>query len=160
MKHLRKAQSIRARQRGFNLVELMLVIAIAAVVGFSGYKYYLSTRVSALVNNAFDQVKSVVAGAQSWAAGRTNFTGVSINVLCTQKLLSAEICANNGTGANPWGGNITVAPMAGNAGAVTVALTAVPDGAGQQLVDKAMSGTLNGNNTSATYAGNTVSLSY
>jgi type II secretory pathway pseudopilin PulG len=121
-------------QKGFTLIEAGMAIVIALLVIAAAVAAFSAQRLKAQVRSATSDVGSIYQAAQDWASTRANFTGVNCANLAANNQLPKNV--GNCTGTDPWGGNYTVNPNAANSGQVDINVTAVPAGAGQQLVDK------------------------
>jgi Tfp pilus assembly protein FimT len=62
---------------GVTLLEIMLVLAIAAMVITMSVKYYATANNSAHINNAVEQIQSIVAAADGIAAQTGTYTSAA-----------------------------------------------------------------------------------
>lgn len=117
-------------QRGIGLLELMLSLAIIAILLVMATRYFASARQGQEVASAISLIQAVSAASQSYFVANGNaFTGLSASALKTQNYLPA-----NTNLVNPWGGTVTVAGGdSSNPTAVTITLTNVPGAACTQL---------------------------
>ena len=145
--------SMRNKQRGASTVDVM--IASAFIIGALVLTILLYPRIVASKNLGSFQVDAatISSATERWKKARSNYTGVSIPVLCAQNILpkGGTICgsANNGTNTNSYGGNWTVAP-ASNPGLYTVTGTLPNDPDVIAELADAMAPTTRGNCQSAT----------
>ncbi|QLH43969.1 MAG: type II secretion system protein [Coxiellaceae bacterium] len=102
----------RKSVRGISLLELMLSLAIIAVLVVTAGRYYTSARSARQVNDAVSMLTTVMTALDNYFWTYKTFKGatsssqdVSMTVLANQGLVPSDF--TNAT-ANPWGGNITV----------------------------------------------------
>jgi len=84
---------------GVTLLEIMLVLAIAAMIIVMSVRYYQSAQVSSQANAFVSQVQAITSAAENIAQGTGSYSAVT----------SAQIVSmlpTNGMVA-PWGGSIT-----------------------------------------------------
>lgn len=117
------------KERGFTLIELVMVISIAAIlimaVGLTS-----GVRENAKVHSAAESVKTLRAAAESYiAAGNMTYAGITIDGLKTSGYLPGGFSA---AGSNPWGGNYAVA-VNSDPNKVDISLTSVSDAASTRL---------------------------
>jgi type II secretory pathway pseudopilin PulG len=101
---------------GVTLLEIMLVLAIAALVIVMSIRFYQSASNSNKVNAAVSQIQGIVAAAENYAnanGGKYDFTNAT---------LAPYLPGGSGTLNNPWGGSVTVA--GGTAGTMTITYSA------------------------------------
>ena len=106
---------------GVTLLEIMLVLAVAAMIIVMSVRYYQSASASQQANATVQQLQAITAAADSLAQGSGSYmapTAVSNTTL--SPLLP------NGTYAftTPWGGTITVTAV--SASTYTVSVSQVP----------------------------------
>src|SRR5579883_2586075 len=88
------------RMVGVTLLEIMLVLAIAAMIIVMSVRYYQSANQNSQANTFVEQVGAVSAGVENLVQGTGNYSTVS-----TAQLTSI-LPANTLTTA-PWGGGLT-----------------------------------------------------
>lgn len=64
------------KEKGIGLLELMLSLAIIAVLIIMATRYYQSARRSSQLNQAISSVNGVIAGVETWAAGKSGATPI------------------------------------------------------------------------------------
>ena len=119
---------MKNKQRGAASADMLIwaTLIIAALVfvvsGVPKIRYALN--VSALQSD----ISTISDATYRWKKMRPNYTGVSINKLCTQNYLSTSICGDTGDAlsTNPFGGDWTVAPNA-NKGLYDITFTVPND---------------------------------
>ncbi len=91
---------------GVTLLEVMLVLAIAAMIIVMSVKYYQSATASQQTNSALQSIQAITAAADGIAQGDGTYTLVT----------SANVSAITGSNALylPWAQSITIAPSATN----------------------------------------------
>lgn len=102
---------------GVTLLEIMLVLAIAAMVIVMSVRYYQSAQLSSAANATMGIVQSITAAADSMAQGTGSYASAT----------SANIKAIAGSGALnlPWGGS---AAITGAAASYSVSMAGMPTG--------------------------------
>lgn len=113
------------RQTGISLLELMLSLAIIAVILTMATRFFTQANQSQNLNNAVSMGNGVVAAVQNYHMNGGNLADVSIQKLIDANMLPKDFGgpAGNGVGANPWGGDIAVAQKNKQ---ITITFTAVP----------------------------------
>lgn len=111
-------------QRGIGLLELMLALAIIAVLLIMATRYYQSTSQSQKVNQAASDVQAIIAGFANFRAGDPTGT-FTIDDL--SGFLPASWTTSPATiaTANPWGKAYTAAPGA-NSTTVEISVDGMP----------------------------------
>ncbi len=100
---------------GVTLLEIMLVLAIAAMIIVMSVKYYQSASSSQSTNSAMQSIQSLTAAADGIAQGTGTYTSAnSTNI----KNVAGSTALNL-----PWGASITINPSAGS---YTVNLPSTP----------------------------------
>lgn len=134
---------------GVTLLEIMLVLAIAAMVIVMSVRYYQSAQASQQANTVIQQLTAVTTSADSLSQGSGSYSAVnSTNV--------GGLLSNVGGLVTPWGENIT---LKGGSTTYTVTVTKTP-----ASVCGIVWGQLNGNphvsGLSACNASGTTDLTY
>ncbi len=102
---------------GVTLLEVMLVLAIAAMIIIMSVRYYQAANASQQATQALNQMQALLASADALAQGSGSYSQVTSATI-------APLLANSGGLATPWaGGNITIT---GGATSFTVTLPQVP----------------------------------
>lgn len=102
---------------GVTLLEIMLVLAIAAMVIVLSIKYYQSANSSSQANAIMGTLQSITAAAANISQGQGTYSNISNTTL--QGVLPTS------TFTAPWGGAVT---FTGSAGAFTVSVAGAPTG--------------------------------
>ena len=93
-------------QQGFSLVELAIGLAVVTILVLA-ISMSSGIRDNARIQSAANSVQTLRSTAENYlATGKLNYAGLTIDALKTAKLLPGSF---TGTGANPWGGDFTVA---------------------------------------------------
>lgn len=90
-----------ARMAGVTLLEIMLVLAVAAMVIVMSVRYYQSANTSQQTNAALAQIQAITAAADSLAQGTGSYSAA------TQAAVASLMPANGMV--PPWGGTATIA---------------------------------------------------
>lgn len=115
---------------GVTLLEIMLVLAIAAMIIVMSVRYYQSASASQQANAILQQLQAITAAADSLSQSTGSYSAADISTSTLGPLLP------NGSYAfvTPWGTSITIGSPAGNSYQVTV--PGVPSGVCPLLVSK------------------------
>jgi type II secretory pathway pseudopilin PulG len=91
---------------GVTLLEIMLVLAIAAMIIVMSVKYYQNASSSQSTNAALQAIQSITAAADGIAQGTGTYTSAT----------AANVVKIAGSSALnlPWGSSITITPSAGS----------------------------------------------
>jgi len=118
-------------RKGFTLIEIAVVVAVLAIFLLILITKGSGVRDVARAQAAAESVKSLQVASENYIAkGRMNYTGISMAALKTASLLPNSF---NATAGNPWGGDYSISPNAGDATKVDIGMTSVPNSAGTQL---------------------------
>lgn len=138
------------RMLGVTLLEIMLVLAIAAMVIVMSVRYYQSASVSQQTNATLEQIQAITAAVDSLAQGTGDYT----------KVASADLINLVAPGQtsilSPWGSAITFTP--GSASTYTVAIAGMSAGVCSGL--KARLAANNHYTVSATCSGSNINFQY
>ena len=94
----------RISMLGVTLLEIMLVLAVAAMIIIMSVRYYQSATVSQQSNSVLQQVQAISAAADTYAPGNGGYTGLS----------NANLPISSPNVLNlPWGGSATVTGQTG-----------------------------------------------
>ncbi len=99
------------KERGIGLLELMLALAIIAILLVMATRYFLVTSRSEQVNRMTSQIKSVDAAASKWKSGKSDYTGMTMQDLINMGLIATgDLNAGQTLLLTPWGttGNVSV----------------------------------------------------
>ncbi len=99
---------------GVTLLEIMLVLAIAAVVIIMSVRYYQSASIAQQTNAIIEQIQAISAVADTIAQGAETYSGITTSGV-------AALMGGGGLTA-PWGGGISVAGAAGVSSTYTVTI--------------------------------------
>ena len=116
--------------RGVTLLEILLVLAVAAMIIVMSVRYYQSATSNQQVNATMDQIQAITANADSIAQGNNSYSTVTtaaIQPMMPQSKMKTV-----------WGGNITVAPGGGTSKTTsyTVTIPEVPVNVCSQIISK------------------------
>lgn len=113
---------------GVTLLEVMLVLAIAAMIIVMSVRYYQSASSSQQANAVLQQVQGIVAASDSLAQAKGSYSGANISNSSITPLLPA------GGMTTPWGEPITVGGV--TATTYTIDIGNVPSGVCSLLYSK------------------------
>ena len=107
----------KEREEGIGLLELMLALAIIALLLVMAMRFWGTTKRSSDYNAATTDMGHLIAGIQTWKGNATDYTNLSLSSLAAIKAIPGDI--NPATGALPaWdnctSGKLSVAPNSGN----------------------------------------------
>lgn len=125
MKH--QAIVSRNKQQGFTLIELMIVLGIAALIVAGVITMYLKSSSSQKVNDETTNLNTIVSGVRNLYSTSSNYVGLTTAVVVNAKIPPAKL-VNGTTINNAFGGQVNIAPASisgGTNNAFTVALTQV-----------------------------------
>lgn len=110
------------KQGGIGLLELMLSLAIIAVLLVMATRYYESAQTGERVNDVVSIFQAMRASAANYSAGSPNYNDVTFQALIDSGLVPKSLQGTNGDGAavGPWGGKLNVV---GSNNTLTVSLT-------------------------------------
>ncbi len=103
--------------RGISLIEILLVVAIAATIVAGAIMYYSQTLLGSKAAQTITLIESINKAGYEWLqlpdsnGSKSDFAGLSLNELIVHHLLP---CENQSCSTNPWGGAVTVGPNAKN----------------------------------------------
>jgi len=92
------------QQQGIGLLELMLALAVIAMMMVAASRYYQSTQVARRVQIAVESVQALYAANERYVQDY-GISTVTLADLTSKGYLPADF----GDTANPWGGDITLA---------------------------------------------------
>lgn len=119
-------------QRGIGLLELMLSLAIIAILLVMATRYFASARQGQEVASAISTIQAVSAASQSYFVAQGNsWSGLT----SVTKLVAGGYLPSNASTTGPWGGAIMVTGGAdsSNPTAVRITIPNVPPAACTQL---------------------------
>lgn len=118
---------------GISLLEIMLSLAIIAVILIMATRYYAITRIAQQTNEASEMIIAIYSAGQSWMQTNDNFKKVTIYTFTEAGLLPADFALAT---ANPWGGAISIDPLGTDLQKLEVRLDNVPSKDCQNLLAK------------------------
>lgn len=126
-----KLSSFRCKknQRGISLLEVMLSLAIIAIILVMATRYFGIAMRGSKVNQAVSEVGEIQQGFIRYQSDKGNLTGATLTVLSNDGYITARTAG----GTNPWGGNYTPTTTANPP---TLAITGIPNPDCQNLGDK------------------------
>lgn len=141
------------RLKGIGLLELMLSLAIIAILLVMATRYYGITNRSQQVNQSVTEIAAIEGAIANWKSNKTDYQNLSLSELNRLGLLANQ----DASGVNTWGGTVTVGPNSqDNNKTAQITLADIPDWACENLADKLSDN--NSNNNAAVCAGTTFTL--
>lgn len=104
---------------GVTLLEIMLVLAVAAMIIIMSVKFYQSATSNQQTNAMLSMIQGVTAAADSLAQGTGSYTGGGVTTATVQNLMP------NNSMTTPWGGAVTIGAAGANTYPVTISATPV-----------------------------------
>ncbi|AZV12443.1 MULTISPECIES: type 4 pilus major pilin [Salmonella] len=95
--------------RGFSLLEIILVLAIAAVLIIGVFMVYPKVSSSSKVNNDTQLLSTLKAGIHSIWGSTNNFNGLSVDSVIKANLVPEDYL-EDGEIQNNWGANVLIEP--------------------------------------------------
>src|SRR5579871_4245828 len=103
-------KKVLSKQCGITLLEVLLSLAIIAIILVTATRYFQSTHSSQQVNEAVKMLQSVVSASDNWywtyKSYQTANGSININALADMNLVPSDFASSS----NPWGGTISVTP--------------------------------------------------
>jgi prepilin-type N-terminal cleavage/methylation domain-containing protein len=123
----------RSTQKGFTLIELITVMVIIAIILGAVLAAVKGATDNSRTTSALASVRALqTASVNYYNNNGGSYSNLSLSTLASNNMLPANF--TSGTNANPWNGNITVAPDA-NANWFDITLTNVPSAAATSLTN-------------------------
>lgn len=104
------------KQRGFSLIELLLVLGVLAILLVAAFVVYPQVRKQQLVNEQVTNTRLIMEGIRA-VYGNRPYTTLDQNFLLAAKLVPAKMIVD-GRIQNHWGGNFLVAGWGETPGAM------------------------------------------
>lgn len=120
------------KNAAITLLELMLSLAVIAILLIAAMRYFESTRSSQRVNDGIRTMQTAMQAADNWYATFKSYTSptapggtITVAELIKMNIVPADFATN------PWGGAVTI--TANDANHVSIELTEVSTGDCEQL---------------------------
>ncbi len=121
--------SSNRKNKGIGLLELMLSLAIIAILLIMATRYYLVTSRSQKTDEGVALVNALIAGAEDYRGDRPTFEGLTdISILVNQGSIAKSYVLSTGTVTTPWAAPSTtdVAVSKSDTTRVTISLKTIP----------------------------------
>lgn len=132
---------------GVTLLEIMLVLAVAAMIIVMSVRYYQSASANQQANSVLEQIQAITAIADGLAQGGGGYGNV------TQSAVQAQM--PNQSLATPWGSTITVSKI--GATSYSVSIGSAPTAVCTQIPPRLKT---NAKYTGASCSGTTIAYTY
>lgn len=107
-----KTLNFDKKQKGFSLLELLLVVAVGAVLILAGLAAYRLVSENNNVNESLRLINTIKQQVQRAYQSEGSYTGNIVTTLIDLRAFPAGVLAG-ATPRHPFGGDITIAPVAG-----------------------------------------------
>lgn len=110
-------KSFNTRNKGFSLIEILLVIGIIAVLAIAAFLVFPQVQASQRANAEQSNIQTVAAGIKNLYQGR--YTGISNTTVNAARIFPANMNGGDnttGTINSSWGGSVVIAPAGTPAG--------------------------------------------
>lgn len=101
-----------AGQKGFSLIELLLVLGVIALLLVAAFVVYPKVRLANQANTEVKNLTTVQAGLKAlYASKNNNFSGLTLDLARDAKIFPSTMVVGN-TVVNSWGGDVVLGPAA------------------------------------------------
>lgn len=105
---IHQLKSQQKKIKGITLLEVILSLAIIALILVMATRYYGLAHLEEQVNDTTSMIQSIRAAGQHWLLSHDDYRDINI-----PNLIQRDLIPKNFT-TNPWGGGIQVGPGPGN----------------------------------------------
>ncbi len=130
---LTKRNRIIGNQRGFTLIEVAIVVALAAVL-LGSLKIVPEIMAGNRANSEIAQIPRVIANVQKQFYNSANFSTIANTIVNQFKLVPDEMNGGGSIINNRWGGTVTFTPSGANSTRFTMTYTNVPESECQKIL--------------------------
>lgn len=117
-------KSFPTKNKGFTLLEILLVIGIAAVIAIAAFMAWPAVQSSQRANAEQSRAMTIAAGIKQAYNGR--YAGVTDANVIAAKIPPSDMI-DGATLNSSWGEAVTVAPVTGDNSKFTISYAAVPE---------------------------------
>lgn len=118
------------KNKGITLLELMLSLAIIAIILVMATRYYEIVHSTEQTNDASNMIQAIRAGSQRWLLSNQDFSNISITAMQNLNLLPQTFSDN------PWGSTMTVSPASGDTSKIQIEMKDMPLSACENLLSR------------------------
>lgn len=131
---MRNKNNFNKRQRGFTLVEVAMVLAIAALLIAGVMLFFNNASQARQTNDALQEVAAVQQTVRSLYSGQPDYTGLDTAIVASSKQLPAKWAnTTSSTVSNPFGSSVTIAATS-SANQFMLTFNGIPDAACSKMV--------------------------
>lgn len=135
----------KSGQKGISLLEVMLSLAIIAIILVMATRYFGIASGTSKLNQATGQINEIKQGLAQWSVNNGSYSGATLTTLSTANFITSETAA----GQNPWGGTLGLSATATSA---TITMEGLPTGVCDNLKSRLGTGASCPAPTSFSYA--------
>lgn len=115
--------------RGISLMEVMLSLAIIAIILTLATRFFSTANEAENINNASTMIQTARSASQRWMLTNNG----SLKDISVQKLIDHDLLPAN-FAKNPWAGDVTIAMAPNNSSKVRITFKAIPKTACENLM--------------------------
>jgi len=140
-------RNTKSGQRGFTLLEILLALAVVAVLSFVVFRAFNSANGSAQVNSAVSDVGTIQANLKN-TFPNSNYKGLLTTVANQAHVFPNDMNANNFTATytnitNQWNGSVSLVATGSRANEYTLSYNGVPAAVCAQFVGQVAQNAIN-----------------
>lgn len=114
----------RMKNKGFSLIEILLVIGIIAVLAIAAFIIFPQVQASSRANTEQSNIMTMAAGVKNLFNGR--YAGLTDGIAIDGNIVPASMHDGASTITSSWGGDATLAPSGTGNTLFTITYTALP----------------------------------
>lgn len=109
--------NFKKKNKGFNLIETLLVVGLIAIASIGVYKLFQKVQEGNAANTEAKNIDLIRAGVKTLYATKTNYEGLTATLINRAKVTPEAMINDANTISNSFGGAVTIAPVAINGNA-------------------------------------------
>lgn len=117
------------KQRGFSLVEILLVLGIIALLAIAAFIIFPQVQAANRANTEQANITTMAAGIKNLYGSTRNYAGVTPRILVQARIAPTSMYANNTaatTLTSAWSGDVSVGPTGTNNSQFIITYAGVP----------------------------------